>query len=184
VTTSRSRIFALVLLRTIIGWHFLYEGYYKLLVPGWSRAGAPLGAWSASGYLRSATGPFAGVFHALAGVHGTLLAGGGLHVTTSGLVDVLVPIGLVCAGLSLMLGLYTQVGAWGAFLFLTLFYVACVPVTGVPAPNAEGTYLIVNKTLVELAAVAVLLAFRTGEMAGLDVLRVRRAVGAPETARP
>ena len=101
----------------------------------------------------------------------TLFAFGGTNVTTSGIVDVLVPIGLLCAGLSLMLGLYTQLGAWVAFLFLTLFYIAYIPTAGVPAPNAEGTYLIVNKTLVELAAVGVLLAFRTGEMAGLDLLR-------------
>ena len=32
--------FALVVLRTLIGWHFAYEGYYKLMLPGWSRGGA------------------------------------------------------------------------------------------------------------------------------------------------
>ena len=35
---------ALVVLRTLIGWHFLYEGYFKLLRPAWRRDGAPLGA--------------------------------------------------------------------------------------------------------------------------------------------
>ena len=63
---SRLEGFSLVLLRTIIGWHFLYEGCYKLMVPGWSRAGEPLRAWSAAGYLRSSTGPFADTFRALA----------------------------------------------------------------------------------------------------------------------
>jgi len=162
---------ALIVLRTIVGWHFLYEGYYKLLVPGWSRAGAPLAHWSASGYLQTATGPFASLFHALGSMHGTLFAFGSTAITTTGVVDVLVPIGLVCAGMALMLGLYTQLGAWIAFLFLSLFYLAYIPTAGVPVPNAEGTYLIVNKTLVELAAVGVLIAFRTGEFAGLDVWR-------------
>lgn len=170
---SRGRAFALVVLRIVVGWHFVYEGYYKLLVPGWSKAGAPLAHWSASGYLKTATGPFAGFFHALGATHVTLFTLGGTNVTTTGIVDVLVPIGLLCAGLALMLGLFTQLGAWVAFLFLTLFYVAYIPTAGVPAPNAEGTYLIVNKTLVELAAVAVLIAFRTGEIAGLDLLRGR-----------
>ena len=36
---SRLEAIALVLLRTLIGWHFLYEGYTKLLQPasGWIR---------------------------------------------------------------------------------------------------------------------------------------------------
>ena len=57
---------ALVLLRTLIGWHFLYEGYYKLVLPGWSRAGEPLKAWSAAGYLKASSGPLAGLFHWMA----------------------------------------------------------------------------------------------------------------------
>jgi len=171
-----SRITALVLLRTIIGWHFLYEGYYKLLVPGWSRSGLPLTAWSASGYLKAATGPLAGFFHSLASLHGHLFTLGGIEYTTAGAVDVLVPLGLVCAGLSLILGLFTQFGAWVAFFFLAMFYVAYIPTAGVPVPNAEGTYLIVNKTLVELAAVGILLVFRTGRMAGLDLLRGKGAM--------
>ncbi|MBK5296788.1 MAG: DoxX subfamily, partial [Vicinamibacteria bacterium] len=28
---TRLEAVALVLLRTVIGWHFLYEGYYKLI---------------------------------------------------------------------------------------------------------------------------------------------------------
>ena len=56
---------------------------------------------------------------------------------------------------------------------LTTFYVAAIPTEGIPKPFNEGTYLLVNKTLIELAAVAVLVAFRTGRIAGLDTLRQR-----------
>ncbi len=49
----------LVVLRTLIGWHFLYEGYTKLLQPAWGRLGAPLAAWSSAAYLKAATGPLA-----------------------------------------------------------------------------------------------------------------------------
>jgi thiosulfate dehydrogenase [quinone] large subunit len=87
---SRFQSIVLVLLRTIVSWHFLYEGYYKLLVPGWSRAGVPLPAWSAAGYLKGATGPFAGAFHALAQVAGPWI-------------DLAVPAMLVVIGLSLFL---------------------------------------------------------------------------------
>ena len=38
---------ALVLLRTLIGWQFLYEGYYKLILPAWTRDGRPLAGWLA-----------------------------------------------------------------------------------------------------------------------------------------
>src|SRR4029453_4891291 len=60
---SRAQAVSLVLLRTLIGWHFLYEGYYKLVLPAWSASGQPLGHWSAAGYLRAATGPLAGAFY-------------------------------------------------------------------------------------------------------------------------
>src|SRR5215471_4771130 len=53
---------ALVILRTLIGWHFLYEGYYKLLSPAWSAEGKPLQPWSSTGYLKAATGPLARLF--------------------------------------------------------------------------------------------------------------------------
>jgi thiosulfate dehydrogenase [quinone] large subunit len=154
--------FSLVLLRTIIGWHFLYEGYYKLMVPAWSRAGSPLGAWSAAGYLRAATGPFADTFHAMA------------SSSAIAWIDVAIPVGLVLVGLSLLLGLFTQLGAAGALAFLTLFYLASIPTAGVPTAGAEGTYLLVNKTLVEWAAVLVVLVARTGHIAGLDLLFTRR----------
>ena len=150
---------SLVVMRILIGWHFFYEGYYKLMLPGWTRAGRPVAGWSAAGYLNAATGPVAGVFHRMA--HSASLA----HA-----VDVAVPIGLTLVGLSLMLGLLTRIGCVGALLFLTLFYVSAPPLAGLPQPQTEGAYLLVNKNLIELAAVLTLLAFRTERLAGLDRL--------------
>jgi thiosulfate dehydrogenase [quinone] large subunit len=163
MSSSKAQDAALIVLRTIIGWHFLYEGYYKLIVPGWSRSGVPVGAWSAAGYLKVSSGPLAGIFHTLA-----------QSPTAAGFIDVAVPVGLALTGLSLMVGLFTQMGAWSALGFLTLFYLAAIPTTGVPVAGAEGTYLLVNKTLVEWAAGLVLVTFRTGELAGLDVLLASR----------
>ncbi len=165
VRLSDLQRFALVLLRTLVGWHFLYEGYYKLMVPGWSRDGQLLARWSAAGYLKAASGPLAGLFHRLA------MSG------TSAWVDHLVPVTLAAVGLSLILGFFTQLGCWGALAFLTLFYVSAIPTAGVPQTGAEGTYLLVNKNLVEASAVLVVLSFRTGAIAGLDVLFRRRAPG-------
>jgi thiosulfate dehydrogenase [quinone] large subunit len=163
---SRLEAFGLVFLRTVIGWHFLYEGYYKLMLPGWSRAGAPLNHFSAAGYLHAATGPFAGLAHVFA------------SPSVLPWIDMLLPIGLLLVGLSLILGLFTQAGSWGALMFLTLFYLTAIPLTGGPQPNMEGNYLIVNKTLVEWAAVLVVLSRHTGRIAGLDSLWSRTTADA------
>jgi thiosulfate dehydrogenase [quinone] large subunit len=163
---------ALVVLRTLVGWHFLYEGYYKLWAPGWSRAGAPLASWTAAGYLRGASGPLAGLFHSLA--DSRLLS----------VVDTAMPVALVIVGLLLMLGLFTRPATLGALALLTLFYVSAIPTAGSPQAGAEGVYLLVSKNLIELAAVAVLLTFDTGRIAGLDLLRdgSPRAQARPEAA--
>jgi thiosulfate dehydrogenase [quinone] large subunit len=102
--------------------------------------------------------------------------------------DVLIAVALVLIGLSLLLGLFTQTGALGALVLLALFYVAHVPAHGVAVFGAEGNYLFVNKNLVEAAAILVLLAFRTGRIAGLDLLlahrRQRKAALAAPPAEP
>lgn len=156
VSLTAAQQFALVFLRTLVGWHFLYEGYFKILRPAWGRDGAPLEQWTAAGYLRGATGPFAGFFHTLG------------NASWVGTLDTVVAVGLVVVGLSLLLGLFTKAGCIGALTFLAMFYVSAIPMSGMPEPRAEGTYLLVNKNLIEAAAVVVLLVFPTGAIAGLD----------------
>src|SRR5262249_9867848 len=153
---------ALVTLRTLVGWHFLYEGYYKLMTPAWSSDGKPLPPWTSAGYLKATSGPLARVFQRL------------IDAGWVGWIDNTVKISLLLIGLSLILGLLTRVGCWGALFFLTLFYLLAIPLAGAPQAGNEGTYLIVNKTLVEGAAVGVLLTFNTGAIAGLDLLLAGR----------
>jgi thiosulfate dehydrogenase [quinone] large subunit len=153
---SRAQQVCLVSLRTLIGWHFLYEGYVKLVAPSWGSDGLPVAAWSSSGYLRGATGPLAGAFHTLG------------SSPWIGTIDVLVAVTLAAVGLALMLGLLTQAASLGGITMLALFYVSAIPISGLPEPRTEGAYLLVNKNLIELAALAVIFAFRTGRIAGLD----------------
>ena len=154
--------FALVTLRMVIGWHFLYEAYYKITSPAWSPSGGPLNPWTSAGYLKGASGPLAIIFQKMV-AHGWTIW-----------IDRSVKVALLLIGLSLLLGIFTRIGALGALFFLSLFYLLYIPTIGVPQPNAEGTYLIVNKTLIEAVAVVVLLAFDTGRIAGLDLLLNRR----------
>jgi thiosulfate dehydrogenase (quinone) large subunit len=159
--TSTQQIM-LVLLRILIGWHFLYEGYYKLVLPAWSADGQPLASWSSIGYLNATSGPLASLFR--------LMIDAGLIPW----IDRLVILGLVLVGLSLILGFLTRLGCWGAILLLSLFYISSVPLGGIAQPGNEGAYLLVNKNLIELTAVLVLLVFRTGQIAGLDMFWHRR----------
>jgi thiosulfate dehydrogenase (quinone) large subunit len=153
----------LIVLRTLIGWHFLYEGYVKLLGPMWTRAGVPMQPFSSAGYLRGATGPLADLFHAMAAS------------PWIGTLDHVVAWTLFLSGLFLLLGLFTQIGCVLAAGLLAMFYVSAIPLSGGAEPRTEGTYLIVNKNLIELAAVFVVFTFRTGRIAGLDRLwNVRR----------
>ena len=168
---SGSRQFFLIALRTLIGWHFLYEGYYKLVVPAWSSAGVPLGQWTSAGYIRAATGPIARLFQRM------------LDAGFTQWIDLSVKIGLLLIGASLMLGLFTRIGGFAALFLLSLFYLMSVPLGGTPQPGAEGSYLIVNKTLIEAMAVCVLLAFDTGSIAGLDLWISERRSRVVESVR-
>src|SRR5262245_21686536 len=158
---SAAQQVSLVILRTLIGWRFLYEGYYKLMLPAWSSDGKPLPPWTSAGYLKAASGPLARVFQRL------------IDAGWVGWIDNTVKVSLLLIGLSLILGLLTRAGCWGALFFLALFYLLAIPLTGAPQAGNEGTYLIVNKTLVEGAAVGVLLTFNTGAVAGLDMFLAR-----------
>jgi thiosulfate dehydrogenase [quinone] large subunit len=162
-TLSSFQQFSLVVLRTLIGWHFLYEGIYKLRLPAWSPDGNPLPAWTSAGFIKAASGPFG------------RLARSAVDAGYLPVIDRLIIFGVAAVGLLLILGLFTRVGCVGAILLLALFYFMAVPTTGMPQPMAEGNYLLVNKTLVEGLAVLVLMSFDTGRIAGLDRLwRERR----------
>jgi thiosulfate dehydrogenase (quinone) large subunit len=77
--------------------------------------------------------------------------------------------GLTIVGVLLMLGLFTRLAAAGGISFILLFYLCNPPFIGYfYAIPTEGTYLIVNKNLVELCALAVILLTGTGRFAGVD----------------
>ena len=167
---SRWPMIAITVLRVVVGWHFLYEGIAKLTAP----------SWSAAGYLKQARGPFADLFKSLA-AQPNLLANA----------DLITMWGLTIVGLLLILGLFTRLASLGGIGFIVLFYLCNPPFVGyfysIPT---EGSYLVVNKNLVELCALVVILVTGSGRFAGLDRIvhglfgRRPGAASSAETADP
>jgi thiosulfate dehydrogenase [quinone] large subunit len=148
---SSGQTTALIVLRLFVGWHFLYEGVLKLYNP----------AWTAKGYLLSAE-VFAPFFRWLAGE------------SMIGVVDTLNIFGLVAIGAALVLGAFTRAASVGGILLLLLYYLAHPPFPGLEQGPAEGSYWIVNKNLVEMAALFVLYLFPTAHIFGLQRLWSRK----------
>ena len=148
MTFGRAPLIAITVLRILVGWHFLYEGLSKLNAP----------SFTAAGYLKQAKGPFAGAFHSLA-ANPNLLANA----------DLMVMWGLTIVGALLILGLFTRLASLAGIAFVLMFYFAAPPWIGYfYAIPSEGSYLIVNKNLVEVAALAVIFFTGSGRYAGLD----------------
>jgi thiosulfate dehydrogenase [quinone] large subunit len=148
LTYSGFQTGAMVALRLFIGWHFLYEGLAKVTNP----------YWTSGGYLAEAKWWFGGIFHDIA-ARPTLLT----------FVDYVNEWGLLLVGLGLLLGLFTRWAAMVGIGFLFLYYIAAPPFAGYAyAMPTEGSYLVVNKVLIELVALVVILAFPTWKEWGLD----------------
>lgn len=145
---SEKQVIFLSLLRVAIGWHFLYEGMVKLLTPG----------WSSSTYLELSRWIFAPVFKWIVNTPSVLI-----------IVDWMNILGLILIGLSLIIGLFSRIACFAGIALLTLYYMANPPLVGMDfGVPAEGSYLVVNKNLIELLALSVLALFPTAEIYGLD----------------
>lgn len=144
----------LALLRIVVGWHFLYEGMIKLLDP----------AWTAKPYLEGSRWIFGDMFRWMASGD-----------TAMWIVDKANTFGLILIGLALIVGLFTRLASWSGIALLVLYYVAYPPFGdfsfGTPS---EGNYLIVNKNLVELFALALLALTGSGQFFGIELLWKKR----------
>ncbi|MFN3760377.1 MAG: DoxX family protein [Algoriphagus aquaeductus] len=141
----------LVLLRLLIGWHFLYEGVIKLYSPG----------RTAKGYLLSATF-MESFFHWLASES---------MIST---IDTLNIAALLFVGAALILGFKTQLASLIGVGLLLLYYFAHPPFPGYPLGPDEGSYWIINKNLIEAAALLVVFLFPTSVSFGLERFFAKR----------
>src|SRR5664280_119114 len=144
----------LALLRITIGWHFLYEGLVKLMNP----------AWTARPFLEGSRLIFGDLFR-------WMISGN----TGMWIIDTVNAYGLTIIGIALILGLFTRVALCSGVSLLLMYYLAYPPFGGLSygAPS-EGSYLIVNKNLIELFVMIFLAITRSGQFFGLDMLRKKK----------
>jgi thiosulfate dehydrogenase [quinone] large subunit len=77
--------------------------------------------------------------------------------------------GLILVGLGLILGVFTRVSAIGGMVLLGFYYLSHPPFLNLEyVLPSEGSYLIVNKTLIEMISLWVLWLFPTGRIMGVD----------------
>lgn len=144
----------LAILRIAIGWHFLYEGLIKLLNP----------AWTARPFLEGSRWIFGDLFR-------WMVSGN----TGMWIIDAANAYGLTLIGLALILGIFTRLASWGGVALLLSYYLAYPPFGGYSyGALSEGSYLIVNKNLIELFAMIMLALTESGQFFGLDLLRNKR----------
>lgn len=145
---SRSQTLWLVVLRLVIGWHFLYEGLVKLFNSG----------WSAYPYLMDSDGFLSGFFQSIAGNEGFLAVSNYINIY-----------GLTLIGLGLILGCFSRIASIGGILLLALFYLSHPPFVGAEyMMPTEGSYLWIDKNIIEMGALMVLIYFPTSHIIGLD----------------
>lgn len=121
---------ALQVLRWLIGWHFLYEGVWKLFQAK---------GWSCLSYLDGAQGPLAGLFTWMAGQKWLVAFG-----------DQAVMWGLVLIGLALITGVFARAAAVFGMLLMAMFYCAQPPEPFAAAVSgADGRFLLLERNALE-----------------------------------
>ncbi len=145
---SNKQLTLLVVLRILIGWHFLYEGLSKLVNADWSSVA----------FLLDSKGFLSSFFYSLASNPDILR-----------IVDFLNIWGLILIGLGLILGLFSRISIIAGIVLLGMYYLSHPPFVGYTfSVPSEGAYLWINKNLIEMAALAVLLVFPTWKQIGVD----------------
>jgi uncharacterized membrane protein YphA (DoxX/SURF4 family) len=138
------------IIRLAIGWHFLYEGIAKIIA----------GDWSSAPYLSASKWIFAPLFQAIAE-----------NSALTSVVDFLNIWGMILVGSGLILGLFTRWASAGGAIMLLFYFIAYPPLPGymfgVPA---EGSYLWVNRNLIEFFVLCAFILLSPDYHFGLDRL--------------
>ena len=151
---TKKQLNFVVVLRVVVGWHFLYEGLSKLMTPGWSSAE----------FLNLSNWWFSPFYQWIAETPAVLQVA-----------DILNIWGLIFIGLALFIGAFERIAAISGVALLTLYYFANPPFVGYDfGAQTEGNYLIVNKNLIEIFALTIFMVIPTGKYMGIDKFIFRK----------
>src|SRR5690554_6392246 len=153
---SKLQLYSLFVLRVLIGWYFLYEGLAKVFTPN----------WSAYGYLIDSKGVFTPLFVGLAE-----------NMEMLSIVNFVNMWVLTLIGLSLILGLFTNIGYVGTICFLLLYYLSHPPLLFAEyILPSEGSYLWVDKNLILIVTTVSFMLFSTPTIIGFVRLIFRKSI--------
>jgi len=142
-------ISVITVLRIIIGWHILYEGISKLIIPN----------WSSSGFLSESKWIMSGFASWIINNESVLKV-----------VDFLNVWGLIAIGTGLILGLFTRIASISGAFLLFVYYLCNPPLIGLEYTlPAESSYLIISKTLIEATTLVFLAVSPYSTSVGLDL---------------
>lgn len=149
---TKPQLLWLVVLRVFIGWHFMYEGIVKVLNP----------KWTSLPYLLDSKGPAADFFIKMT-----------QNAELMQVINFVNEWTLILIGFALITGCLARIACVGGMFLLIMYSLSHPAIVGVSyLMPFEGSYLWIDKNLVELAALGLLCTFPTSRIIGLDRLLV------------
>ena len=136
------------IMRFVVGWHFLYQGISKLMLP----------EWSSYSYLMESKWLLSGFFHWIVA-----------HPDILRIVDLINIWGLIIIGLLLILGLFTSLASISGIFMLLIYYIANPPFIETSFPS-QGHYYIVNLNIIESGILLMFVVLGKNYFWGLDQL--------------
>lgn len=145
---SKAQITWLIILRLFIGWHFMYEGMIKIVNP----------KWTSLPYLLDSKGPLSSFF---------------VQLTQDDFLMILINFvnewALLLIGIGLTVGCLFRLSAVGGMILLAMYTLSHPSFIGASYMMPfEGSYLWIDKNMVELAALGLLCVFPTSHIIGFD----------------
>ncbi len=155
---SKAQLTWLMMLRLFIGWHFMYEGLVKIMNP----------KWTSLPYLLDSKGWASSFFVTLT-----------QNAELMQVINFLNEWSLLLIGLAIILGCFARLASVGGMLLLFMYYMSHPSFIGANyLMPFEGSYLWIDKNLVELAALGVLMVYPTSHVLGIDRWLVKKVPAA------
>lgn len=145
---TKAQLTWLMVLRLFIGWHFMYEGMVKIMNP----------KWTSLPYLLDSKGPASSFFIKLTQDDSLMV-----------MINFVNEWALLLVGLGLILGCLYRLSSVGGMILLAMYTLSHPSFVGASYMMPfEGSYLWIDKNMVEFAALGLMCVFPTSQIIGFD----------------